>query len=214
MTALQPTTAPHVRHDLGVALDGVTRSFAGRRVLGPIDLVLERGAVCLVQGANGAGKTTLLRVGAGLLAPTAGRRRTAEPALYLRSSSGMRGVQTVRQSLGWVARMVAGRGMAVAEALGLVGAAELADVRASALSSGQRARVSLAHALVATPAVVCLDEPSSHLDGAGQAALWRAVATLADSGTAVLLATHHADGLGELADARIELRRGVPGVVR
>lgn len=218
MTALMPagSRAAGPTAGTGLVLEGATRWFAGRRVLGPVCMELGRGAVCLVYGANGAGKTTLLRVAAGLLAPSAGRWWCGGLALYLRSGAGLRDVQLVGRAVGWVARLRRGHGLPVAEALALAGAADLADVRAAALSAGQRARVSLALALVAGPALVCLDEPAAHLDGEGRVGLGRVVAALAGSGAGVLLATHHrddSDDLAGLADARVWLREGVPEAV-
>lgn len=197
-----------------LGLRGVCRSYAGRRALGPVDLTLDAGAVCVVEGENGSGKTTLLRVAAGSLVPTVGSRRCAGPGLYLSPGSAGRDVQTVEQALGWVARMTPGRGASVSRACDVTGLQGLRAARLGALSAGQRVRVSAAVAVVAGPALACLDEPTAHLDPAGVAAVGRAVEMLAATGSAVLVATHHPTALGEVADGGVRLHAGRPEGVR
>lgn len=189
-------------------LRGATRAYAGRPVLGPVDLDLEPGAVALVEGPNGAGKTTLLRLACGLLLPTTGTCQQARPALYVRPGSGARAEQTVGQALGWVARATTGRATAPAVALAAAGLSGSPHRRVGTLSAGQQARLSLALALVAGPALACLDEPAAHLDRAGVAHLSRVVAVLAASGCAVLLAMPIRVDFGLVADAHLRLDHG------
>jgi ABC-type multidrug transport system ATPase subunit len=192
-----------------LVLHRVARSFAGRRVLGPVSLELHQGGVCLVEGANGSGKTTLLRVAAGLLAPTGGTRQAGGGCVYLRPGAGARVGQSVRQALGFAGRMSPGPGMPVGQALAYVGLDGLGAARVAGLSSGQRARLAVAVALVACPPLVCLDEPTAHLDDDGAARVRAAVGWLADAGVGVLLATHQPDALTGLADGRLRLAGGV-----
>lgn len=194
-------------------LRGVSRHFGGRRVLGPVDLELEPGAVCLVEGANGAGKTTLLRVSAGLLAPTFGTVETAQPALYLAAGRGARPEEPVGRALGWVADLRPRVGMPAQAALELTGLVDRIGVRVGALSSGLQARLSLALALVAGPALACLDEPTAHLDAAGTEQAAAAIEALAGAGCAVLVAAPEPRDLLALADARVRLDGGVAEVV-
>lgn len=201
-----PTRPPALR------LRGVTRNLGGRRVLGMIDLELHAGAVCLVGGPNGAGKTTLLRVSAGLLTPTSGVVEAAYPAVYLAAGAGARPELTVGRALAWVAGVTPGAGMPVSTALELVGLSERSDMRVGALSSGQRARLSLALALVAGPALVCLDEPTAHLDSTGVEHAIAAIGALARAGSAVLVAAPEPGALLEVADGRVQLESGVAGV--
>lgn len=197
-----------------VSLRAVTRAYAARRALGPIDLEIDPGAVCLVEGGNGAGKTTLLRVAAGLLAATTGVRVAAGPALYLRPGSGVRTEHTAAHALRCVSRMAPGRGVAPADALQAVGLDTPPDTPVRSLSSGMRARLTVAVALVAGPSVACLDEPTVHLDAAGAAAVGAALDGLAARGAALLLATHAPGHLARFADTRIRLRDGYAEVRR
>jgi ABC-type multidrug transport system ATPase subunit len=190
-----------------LALDGVSRSYGPTLGLAPVTLRIEAGAVCRVVGANGSGKTTLLRLAAGVLTPTTGTRSAEGLALYLRPGDGVRDAQTVRQAVGFAARAT-GDGRKAVPALDATGLLPIADRIASRLSAGQRARVSLAIALACSPSVVCLDEPTVHLDDEGRAAVTHAVRRLTAVGTAVLLATHDHGLLSQIVDRCVRLRDG------
>lgn len=188
-------------------LRDVARSYGRDLALAPVSLTIGPGAVALVVGPNGAGKTTLLRVAAGLLRPTAGTRRCAGGAVYLRPGSGARPTQRVRDAVAFAAAL-AGSGADVAGALELAGLVTVADRRVGALSAGQRARLCLALAAATAPALACLDEPTAALDEDGRERTRAVVAALAQAGTAVLLATHDAVLAAHGWDARVRLDAG------
>ena len=193
------TTAPDVDRLL---LERVCRWYGSVLAVGPLNLRIGAGAVAAVHGANGSGKTTLLRLAAGLLRPSAGRRVIHGPSLYLRSGDGVRDAETARQALRFAA---AGRDVdhdAVIEDMALTA---VADMRAAALSAGQRSRVTLAVAAVCRTNVVCLDEPTAHLDEDGRLLAARVVEDLASRGSAVLVATHDPSFLSGVADAVVRL---------
>ena len=185
----------------------VSRRFDSVLAVAPLTLTLEPGAVCLVEGANGSGKTTLLRLAVGLLEPSTGQRvAPVGPALYLRAGDGARGAQTVAQAVAFAARLGTGD---LDEALCLAQLDALSGARVERLSSGQRARVSLAVAVAARPRLACLDEPTAHLDEGGVACAARVVERLAADGTAILVATHDPQTLAEVADARLRFHNGL-----
>lgn len=175
--------------------------------LGPVDLSVEPGAVCGVGGPNGAGKTTLLRVVAGLLPLTLGTRTVDGRALYLRSGAGARGGQRVADAIA-VAAALAGRDVDPMGALDTVGMSGMAWRRVRSLSSGERARLTLALAAAVDPEVLCLDEPFAHLDGAGGDIVRSVVARLAGAGTAVVIASPRRADVGTLADAMLTVDDG------
>ena len=183
-------------------LERVCRWYGSVLAVGPLTLRLGAGAVAVVHGRNGSGKTTLLRLAAGLVRPSAGRRVAEGSALYLRSGDGVRDAESARQAL----RFVAAKGDidhdAVVEAMELTG---VADMPAAALSAGQRSRVTLAVATLCRTDVVCLDEPTAHLDEEGQALAAHVVQDLASRGSAVLVATHDPSFLSAVADAYVRL---------
>ena len=211
--AMDATVRPHVSTPASpvpspppaLRLVAVSRWFAGLRAVAPLTLTLEPGAVCTVEGPNGSGKTTLLRLAAGLLEPSSGQRSAVAPALYLRAGDGARGAQTVRQAIAFAAGLGTGD---PAGALHIADLDALADVRVELLSSGQRARVTLGVALAARPALVCLDEPTAHLDHAGAVCASRVIERLAGGGTAVMAATHDAHALAGVTRARLRLHDG------
>ena len=82
------------------------------------------------------------------------------------------------------------------------------DVRAGELSVGNRQRLDVALALLASPRVLLLDEPTASLDPAQRRRVWEIARTLRDGGGAVLVATHHWEELSEHADRTLELVDG------
>ncbi len=208
-TATLPTAPPAVAA-VTLSLVEVTRGFAGRRVLGPITLALDVGALAVVHGPNGAGKTTLLRVAAGLLTPTAGSCTCAGRAVYLRPGAGARHTLTVRQALGHTAALTGTSTAVVAEACHLAGlTGAMSERRVGELSAGQHARLSVALAVVADSALVCLDEPTAHLDRDGVEHVRAAVRALTARGTSVLLASHTPAQFRDLADATLTIHDGL-----
>lgn len=189
-------------------LAGAVCEIGARFRLGPVDLALASGSVCVVEGLNGAGKTTLLRAVAGLLSLSAGTRRCEGTALYLRSGAGARDGQTVDDAVD-VAAALAGRDRAVARtAVDVVGLARLGDRRVGMLSAGERTRLTLAVALAVEPRVLCLDEPFAHVDAAGGAMVCTVVSRLAAVGCAVMVASPQPRRLCD-ADGRLLVKDGM-----
>ncbi|MEV0642087.1 ATP-binding cassette domain-containing protein [Streptomyces sp. NPDC050619] len=215
-----------------LAADGLTVRRAGRGgalVLPPTDLRAESGQVVVVTGPSGAGKTTLLHALLDTL--PAGLRRTAgtvrwEGTLLEQGRTARKWRRTRCGLLGqdpgaalhplWrVGRLVGEelggdrsvRAARVAEQLDLLGLPpEIVARRAGELSGGQAQRVALARALVADPALLVLDEPTSAMDPATAALVRRVVAARRGSpGRCVVLVTHDEHLFGELADVTVRV---------
>jgi ABC-type multidrug transport system ATPase subunit len=91
----------------------------------------------------------------------------------------------------------------------LLGEFELpADVRANELSVGNRQRLDVALALLGSPPVLLLDEPTASLDPAQRSRLWEIARDVREGGGSVLVATHHWDELSGNADRTLELVDG------
>lgn len=208
VTAASINAAP-VTAAVTLALAGLTRVFADRPVLGPVDLRLDAGVLAVVNGPNGAGKTTLLRVAAGLLAPSGGTRVCAGRAVYSRPGAGARHSLRVGQVLAQTAALAGTPINAVGEAVAAAGLEELTGRVVGELSAGQHARLSVALAAASDPSLACLDEPTAHLDPAGVEQVRAAVHLLLARGTAVLLVSHSPEQFADLADAALRLENGL-----
>ena len=113
--------------------------------------------------------------------------------------SGFSGDLTVRETLRlWNGTLTAPR--SVDEMLALLSLEQRADVRMLALSGGETRRVDLALALMGSPELVILDEPTTGLDPESRREVWRLVSDLRDGGATVLITTHYLEEAEALAD--------------
>lgn len=205
-----PATTTVVPGIFACLLRGVSHSYGSQVVVHPIDLDLTRGSLLVVRGANGSGKSTLLRIICGLLRPTMGERTADGTALLLASGDGARRRDRVDDALRTVAAISAGEVLGgVDNVLAGVGMAPtMARRRVAELSSGQRDRLTLAVAEVAGADLVCLDEPSAHMDSGGAELVAQSVRRLRERGCTVVVATHD-PGLDSLpADTVLTLDAG------
>jgi ABC-2 type transport system ATP-binding protein len=183
-----------------LSVSGVTKRYGEREALRPLDFDVSPGELVAVVGPNGAGKTTLLSILAGVQPPSTGTVSGSDPGLavgWAPQQPALYSKLSVAENLALFARLerVADPRDAVERMLEQTGLLERADERVERLSGGNRQRVNVAIALISSPPVLALDEPSSALDPAQRERLWRFVADLAARGTAVLFSTHH---LGEV----------------
>jgi ABC-2 type transport system ATP-binding protein len=173
----------------------VTRRFGTRTALSEVSFELFAGESVAIIGPNGAGKTTLLSILAGVLEATEGglehppERRFGwvpqQPALYSKLS--------VAENLRLFARLerLAEPEVAVTRMLAQAELSERADDEVGRLSGGNRQRVNIAIGLLADPAVLLLDEPSSSLDPRQRARLWEFIGGLRKRGATILFSTHN-----------------------
>jgi putative ABC transport system ATP-binding protein len=196
-----------------VALEGLTKSYDGRRVVDSVSLELRAGELGVLLGRSGSGKSTLLMVAGGWIAPDAGT--VAVPGMrwhetsYLAQRFGLIPELSVAENVGLPLRLGGGSEDAVAPLLERLALGQLADRLPGETSIGQQQRTALARALVTRPAAVLADEPTSHQDGASAALVWAAIADACTTGTACIVATHdeaataQADRVWQIADGRV-----------
>jgi ABC-2 type transport system ATP-binding protein len=186
-----------------IKIEHVSVAIGGKEVLQNISLDLPEGQVTGLLGPSGAGKTTLMRVLVGLQRPKSGSVRilglpagiaqlrsqigyvTQTPSVYLDL--------TVAENLRYFAAMVGASGGRVREMIQLVHLTEQTKQLAGSLSGGQLARVSLAAALLSSPKLLVLDEPTVGLDPVLRKELWAQFHKLADQGTTLLVSSHVMD---------------------
>ena len=172
----------------------LTKSFDGREALRGVSFSADRGEVLAVIGPNGAGKTTLLSILAGIRSPDSGSFTSSAGEIgWIPQQAALYRRLTVAENLRLFARLegVADPNATVAEMLEQTGLAERRDDQVATLSGGNQQRVNIAIGLLARPAVLLLDEPSSGLDPRQRERLWEFVLGLATAGTTVIFTTHY-----------------------
>jgi ABC-2 type transport system ATP-binding protein len=207
-----------------VRAEALVKTFGATRALDGIDLEISTGTVLGLLGPNGAGKTTAVRILTTLLRPDSGRAWVAghdvlaEPDA-VRRAIGLSGqyaavdeVLTGFENLYMVGRLYGmNKPDARARATELIRRFRLtdaADRAAKTYSGGMRRRLDLAGALVAEPAVVLLDEPTTGLDPRGRLETWEVIGELVADGATVLLTTQYLEEADRLADTILVIDRG------
>lgn len=182
-------------------LEGAAFGYGARTVVAGVDLVVRAGDFIGIVGPNGSGKTTLFRGMLGLIPPRAGKvqrftrsigyvpqRDTLDPNFPLTVSEVVEmGAYARLRGLRRLAR--ADRDLA-ANWLERVGLCEHALAQFASLSGGQRQRVLIARALLASPQLLLLDEPTSGVDEHASARIVSLLRELNAEGLAVLLVSH------------------------
>lgn len=195
---------------------GLSRNYGSRLAVDRVDLDLIRGEVLGLIGPNGAGKSTLLLLLAGLIPPSAGTvtidgvpaeelamRGTGTVGLVT-ANPGLYPLLTGRENLRFFGGLY-GRRPKEVDALTDPLLAELemtADVDhlAATYSSGTAQKVSVVRALMLDPAVLLLDEPTSHLDPPSAWMVHEVIRARANAGMAVVLATHDLNAAEHVCD--------------
>lgn len=181
-----------------LAFHGVSGMRGGRVLFAGMDFALTAGDAAVVTGPNGVGKSTLLRIGAGLLAPAAGRvARTGEVA-WLGEVHALDPERPLGEALRFWAMLDGG-----SSALSAMELDRLASVPVRLLSTGQRRRAAIARVLGSGAALWLLDEPLNGLDADGRALFERHVAGHRAHGGAVLIATHQPLALADMIPVRL-----------
>ncbi|MGE0218962.1 ATP-binding cassette domain-containing protein [Mycolicibacterium sp.] len=207
-----------------IELEGLTKSYDGVAALTDVSFSVPTGSVLALLGHNGAGKTTTVQILSTLIPPTSGRAVVAgydvvAEAKQVRKHIGITGqnacldeLLTGRENLMLFGRL---RGMrrkpARRRADDLIeqfGLGHAADRPVHTYSGGMRRRVDIAAALVESPAVLFLDEPTTGLDPRSRRQVWDLVAELAARDVTVLLTTQYLEEADVLSDAIVILGGG------
>jgi ABC-2 type transport system ATP-binding protein len=200
----------------------LVKTFGETCAVDHVDLELAAGEVRGLLGPNGAGKTTLLRLLFGLISPDAGTIELLGRGLDGPDPLLPRGVAgfvedpsfypylSGRTNLELLAELdddptASGK---IDDALGQVDLAHRAGDRVSTYSTGMRQRLGIAAALLRSPKVLLLDEPTAGLDPAGVRDIGALIGTLSASGVAVLLSSHQIDEVEEACDSFTFLNQG------
>jgi ABC-2 type transport system ATP-binding protein len=205
------------RAEIAIAVSGLCVDRGGRTVLSEISLQIASGSVTGLLGPSGCGKSTLMRSIVGVQIVTAGtvavlgeaagstglRRRVG----YVTQAPSVYGDLSVEENLRFFAAVVSAGPDRVGDVIETVGLTGFEQRVTGSLSGGERARVSLATALLGRPQVLVLDEPTVGLDPVLRAELWQTFHSLADAGATLLISSHVMDEASE-CDALLLMREG------
>ena len=176
-------------------LDDVACIRGDRLLFEGLSLTLDRGDALWLRGPNGAGKSSLIRLAAGLLGAAAGTVERRERVALIDEASALDTELPLRRALDFWARVDT-----VDRAMDDMALTPLADVPVAMLSTGQRKRAGMVRVIASGAPIWLLDEPANGMDDAAQARLIAAIAKHRANGGAVLLASHFALGIPDLAE--------------
>jgi len=221
------TSAAMPNHDgSAIEAEGLIRDFGSFRAVDRVSFRVKQGEIFGLLGANGAGKTTVIKMLTGILSPTEGTGLVA--GADMKTAGG-----TIKQRIGYMSqafslymdltveeniRLFAGiygldtRAMSrrFQWIVGMAGLSGYESSLTSRLPMGVRQRLALGCALVHSPRVLFLDEPTSGVDPIGRRRFWEILSRLArEEGVAILITTHymseaeHCDNLALMYAGRI-----------
>lgn len=206
-----------------IAIKGLTKRYKDLTAVDHLSLTIERGELFGLLGVNGAGKTTTIRMLSTLTAPDEGdaviggysilgeQQRIREIIAISPQETAVAENLTVREHL----RLMAGiYGMERAAAQSRIaqltdsfGLRQVLDKRAKKLSGGYKRRLSIAMAMIHSPQVLFLDEPTLGLDVIARAELWDTIKAIKGSLT-IILTTHYLEEAREMCDRLAVMKDG------
>ncbi len=206
-----------------IVLDSITKKFGDFTAVDDLSFSVSKGEVFGLLGPNGAGKTTTIKMITGLLKPTSGRITVLGLDV---AKEGMK----VKEKLGWVSSEVildddltAMRNLWIQaklygvkdwkaraeELLKFFGLYEHKDKKVKGFSSGMRKKLEIAMALLHSPEILLLDEPTVGLDVVSRKALWDVIRQVnRELGVTVLLTTHYMEEADSLCNRLVIISRG------
>ncbi len=208
-----------------LTIENVTKRFGDKLALKGVSLELHKGEIVSLLGVNGAGKTTLSSIIASLNPPTSGDVMYKDKSIYS-DIIGYRQIisfcpqkpnlhphLTVREQLICAGRyflmpydQIIARTDKLMEQFGLT---PYANALTDVLSGGYKQRLLIARALIHSPELVILDEPTVALDSPIRRSLWELIKELKQSGVTILLTTHYLEEAEYLSDRVCVLDQGV-----
>lgn len=203
--------------DVLCRLTGVEKSFGRAHVLGPVSLSVRSGEILGLRGPNGAGKSTLMSVMAGELRPDRGecfrsraaRRSTGwvpqEMSLY-ESLTGSENLKFWGLASGLPPKAVSARSRWLLERLELEGRDR---DKVLTYSGGMKRRLHLASALMTTPALLLLDEPTVGADETSAELILQMLRHLREMGTGIVLISHRSGETEQVSDRVLTLEGGL-----
>ncbi|MDB5738570.1 MAG: multidrug transporter ATP-binding protein [Sphingomonas bacterium] len=210
-------------NEAAISIQGLEKTYSGgKRALEGVSFDVPRGQIFGLLGPNGAGKSTLINILAGLVNKTAGSASIWGFDIDAHPRNAKRSIGIVPQEILFDPFFTPREALEIhaglygipkaqrrtMELLRAVHLEDKADAFARTLSGGMKRRLLVAKALVHTPPVLVLDEPTAGVDIELRQQLWAYVRHLNDLGTTVVLTTHYLEEAQELCDRIAIIDRG------
>lgn len=186
-----------------ISVDALRVRRGKQEVLHGLDVDIQRGSLVGLLGPSGSGKTTLMRAMVGVqqtasgsvtvLGHPAGSAALRDRVGYVTQSASVYDDLTVRQNLRYFCTVLGAPRIDVDRVIEQTGLGSQANALVGSLSGGQRGRASLAAALLGTPELLVLDEPTVGLDPVLRVELWGLFRSLASEGTTLVVSSHVMD---------------------
>jgi ABC-2 type transport system ATP-binding protein len=228
MAVSLPIPSPAALPEFAILAKGLGKIYGGSNRQAPkmalegLDLAVPRGAFFGLLGPNGAGKSTFINILAGLVIKTSGScsiwgmdidrdpRHSRAAIGVVPQELNIDPFFTPREALEFQAGMygVPRRERRTDEILAAMRLSDKADAYARSLSGGMRRRLLVAKAMVHSPPILVLDEPTAGVDVDLRQQLWQHIRELNQRGTTVLLTTHYLEEAQQLCDRVAIINRG------
>ena len=202
-----------------LSVSGAEISVNGKRLVGPINLMIKQKSISVVLGANGSGKTTLLEALHGLRKLSKGKLEWSIPknlaakeqAFVFQAPIMLR--RSVLENLIYPLRTrQIPKSIAIEEAMHWaqkIGLENKVHQQAPLLSGGEMQAIAVARALISKPKMLFLDEPTAALDGLAKKTIEDILMSAATNGTKIVMSTHDLGQVKRLADEIIYLHKGI-----
>lgn len=206
-----------------ITAKNLTKSYGGRMAVDHIDLSVETGEFYGFLGPNGAGKTTTIRMLTGILQPDEGavsvgghasgdKQKIAELIGVVPEGRGFYDWMTAYEYLDFFAELYglagAEKEKRIAGLLEKVGLTKRKNSRVGTYSRGMKQRLALARALINSPRILFLDEPTLGLDPQGQEDIQRLLKDLNKEGITIFLSSHLLNEVSNLCSRIVILHGG------